>query len=224
MRRKILMGVLAVALPVGTLAAMQATAVAGAPQNPITCSGLNGTVTFPGPLTNEGIATSSKTGGSTTVVSGNFNCAGGVTGSISGTLTVAGGKNAKLSKTDPRYNKTTGVKYLEDSWASFASGSAGLKKTLKDINFTIGGSSEELKIKSSGPGACSDGNVGFSIAGQIKSGTYADKSATILACLAQDTENNGGHANFGSDVNTDNGGGVVSAQIDSSAGGSTATL
>ena len=46
MRRKILMGVLALALPMGTVAAFSPVATAGAPQNPISCTGFTGTVEF----------------------------------------------------------------------------------------------------------------------------------------------------------------------------------
>src|ERR1700687_5805179 len=59
MRRKILMGVLALALPVGTIAGLSPSAFAGAPDAPISCTGFGGTVTFGGGagLTQAGTAT-----------------------------------------------------------------------------------------------------------------------------------------------------------------------
>jgi hypothetical protein len=222
MRRKVLMGVLALALPLGSLAAFSSAASAKSPPNPVSCSGINGTVTFAGALTNEGVATSSKLGGATTVSgSVNFTCSGGTapnTGGPSsitgGSLTISGLKNEKLSKSDPRYNKTTGVKYLADSWAGFAAAAGALKKAIKSINFTVAGSPELFKTKNAAGAACAGGEVGFQINGQVKSAPYADKTATILACLGTDTRADNSHGNFGADVGSDAGGGVVSAQID----------
>jgi hypothetical protein len=222
MRRKILMGVLALALPVGSLAVFSGAASAKSPPNPVSCSGINGTVTFAGPLTNEGVATSAKVGGNTTV-SGSvaFTCSGGTApntgGSASitgGGLTITGGKNAKLAKSDPRYNKTTGVKYDANSWAGFTAAAGSLKKSIKSINFTIAGSAEQFKTKSASGTACAGGEVGFVINGQVKLAPFADKSAVITACLGTDKRADNSTGNFGADVGSDAGGGVVSAQID----------
>jgi len=222
MRRKILMGVFALALPVGSLAVFSSVASAKAPANPVVCTGVNGTVTFAGPLTNEGVATSSKTGGNTTV-SGSvaFNCSGGTAPNTGGSatitgggLTITGGKNGKLPKTDPRYNKTTGVKYDANSWAGFTAAAGSLKKSIKSINFTIAGSAEQFKTKSAAGAACAGGEVGFQINGQVKLAPYADKTATILACLGTDKRADNSSGNFGADVGSDAGGGVASAQID----------
>ena len=220
MRRKILMGVLALALPAGTVLATQATASAkGAPGTPISCSSFSGTVTFGAPLTTAGVATSSKTAGAT-VVSGTGGSCTGHALSVPGGLNIAGGKNNKLAKTDPRYNKSAGIKYVTGMWSEFAASGGSLAKEVKTINFTVGGSPVAFKAKSASEvigGACGSA-VGFQINGQVKSGTYADKSATVLACLVGDA---GGTAtgNFGADYSTAQG--VTSATI---GGNSNATL
>src|SRR5271169_6537780 len=123
MRRKLLMGVLALALPAGTLAAFSPGASAATPQNPILCLGHvgpGGVVTFGTPLTIAGVPTSSKTGNATTISASTFNCGGGIANGTDTGSTLTGGKNAKLLKTDPRYNKTAGIKYVTGTWSEFA--------------------------------------------------------------------------------------------------------
>lgn len=213
MRRKILMGVLALALPAGTLAGLSSAAVAGGAQNPITCTGVGGgggVVTFGTPLSTPGVATSSKTAVNTTISGSSFTCNG--MASHTGTLTLTGGKNAKLAKTDPRYNKTAGIKYVTGQWAEFAKAGGSLKKSLKQIVFTVGGQSVTFKSKSASLvlfGVCGS-DVGFTITGQVK-GTYADNTATVTSCLLGDS---GGTStgNFGSDYQHAEG--VVTATID----------
>lgn len=191
MRRKILMGVLALALPTGLMATMSTSAVAGkAPPNPISCSGFGGTVTFGGGagLTLAGTATSAKDSAPTTVSGGSFTCTGSVSASNAG-LSIAGSKNAKLAKSDPRYNKTAGIKYLTNTKSGFTAAGGTLKKTLKVVNFTIGGHAEQFKTKGATEvvgGACA-GEVGFRITGQVKAAPYDTKTADILACLGHDS-------------------------------------
>lgn len=100
MRRKVLLGALALALPVGLMAVTSPSAVAKAPPNPISCSGFGGLVTFGTPLTVAGVPTSAKDAISTTVAGGSFTCTGSISGHNGG-LTIKGGKNVKLAKTDP---------------------------------------------------------------------------------------------------------------------------
>jgi hypothetical protein len=199
MRRKILMGVLAFALPGGTIAALSPVASAATPQNPISCSGFSGTVTFGSPLTTAGTPTASKLSTPTTITGTGGTC-GSHALTVPGGFSIAGSKNQKLAKTDAGYSKAAGIKYLTGSWAEFASTGGSLKKTLKAINFSIGGAAVQFKTKSATEvigGACGS-DVGFQINGQVKSGTYADKTATVLACLSGD---GGGAAtgNFGGD-------------------------
>jgi predicted ribosomally synthesized peptide with SipW-like signal peptide len=219
MRRKILMGVFALALPAGTLAAFSSVASAKAPQNPIHCSGVGGgggggVVTFGTPISANGVATSSKTANATTISGGSFNCGGGTNNGSNAGSTITGGKNTKLSKSDPRYNKATGVKYVTGTQAEFTAAGGSLKKSLKSISFTINGSPEVFQAKSAvedvGP-PCT-GEVGFTITGQVKAPPYADKTATITACLGHDT-GPGTTNSFGVDLFSPTAT-IVTAQID----------
>jgi len=195
MRRKILMGVLALALPAGTLAITSSAAFAKKPPpNPIVCSGLSGTVTFGSVgLSTNGATTSLKKGGNnTTVTGGTFSCAGGGSGTTP-TLTIPNGKNTKISK---------GV-YSTGTWAAFISAGGSLKKDLKTIGFTINGGGDTFKSKASvevfgAPcGTTPVSEVGFQISGQV-TGQYDTKTATVLACLGTDT-GPGTSGSFGTD-------------------------
>ena len=108
LRRKILIGALAFALPAGSIAVLSSAASAKTVQNPISCSGFSARVNFGSPITTAGVATSAKKANNTTITGGSFTCTGGKAGHA-GTIVDSGGKNAKLSKSDPRYNKATGV-------------------------------------------------------------------------------------------------------------------
>jgi hypothetical protein len=190
MRRKILMGVLALALPTGLLAATTTGASATAVDSPIACSGFGGTVTFGGGagLTLAGTPTTAKLSAPTSVTGGSFTCAGSVSASNAG-LSIAGSKNAKLAKTSPFYNAVTGVKYLTNTKSGFTAAGGTLKKTLKVINFTIGGHAEQFKTKGASEviGAPYTGEVGFKITGQVKALPYNTKTAFVLVCLGTDT-------------------------------------
>lgn len=222
MRRKILTGALALVLPAGIVVGTQTAAFAGFVSNPVSCTGLTGTVTFAGPLTIEGVATATKVAGNTGVsVTSAGTCSGGTAPNTGGpasvpggSLTITGGKNQKLLKTDPRYNKATGVKYVTQTWGEFAASAGGLKKELKVVNFTINGAPEQFKTKGATATVCSNGDPGFILNGQVKASPFGNKTATITACLGSDTRQDASTGNFGADVGTDNGNGVVSAQID----------
>jgi len=211
MRRKILMGVLVFALPAATVVGLSSAAVAKKSPNPVTCTGLSGTVVFPATETNEGTVTTAKKGGATSVVGGAVASCTDVATSASvnvtlSNLSISGGKNTK----NP--TKTTPKTYLEGQWGAFVTAGLGLKKTLKTVTFNIG------TFKTSGSSvdnSCPSTDLGFTINGTV-SGTYltAKKMAVINACLGADTRMDGSHGLFGSDLDTDNGGGVVSAQID----------
>jgi hypothetical protein len=200
MRRKILMGVLAVALPVGTLAALTTAAQAKAVINPVSCAGFSGTVTFATPISKAGTLTTSSKSGPTTVSSSSFTCSGGTAPNTGGTgtdgsgLSIKGGKNLKngsysksACKANPG-NTTDCDKYVTGSQAEFTASGGSLAKSIKTIPFTIGGQPAVFKAKSAVEevgGPCA-GDVGFQISGQVK-GAYGTKSATILACLGHDT-------------------------------------
>ena len=193
MRRKILMGILALVLPAGTLAVTSSAAFAKkAPPNPIVCNNFNGTVNFGVGLSTNGQTTPVKKGGNdTTVTGGSFSCSPG--GGSVPTLTIPNGKNTKISK---------GV-YSEGTWAEFISAGGSLKKDLKTISFTINGGTNSWKSKGSAEivgapcGTSPTSEVGFEISGQVK-GQYDTKTATILACLGTDTGPNTS-GSFGTD-------------------------
>lgn len=206
MRRKILMGVLALALPLGTIVGLQTAAVAKkAPPNPITCTGVSGVVVFPATETIAGTVTTAKKSGNTSVTDSSVTgCTGGVSVTLSA-LSITGGKNAK----NP--NKADKHTYMEGQWSAFITAGLGLKKSLKTVTFNIG------TFKTSGSSVdngCAADQLGFTINGTV-AGTYATakKAAVINACLGTDTRLDGSHGYFGSDLDTDNGGGVVSADI-----------
>ena len=197
------MGLVALALPVGTVAASGTPAFAKKPAtNAIRCTGFGATITFNSPYVYtmpghvQGAATSAKVGNSTSVHGVAFNCGGGTGNGTFSPLTIAGGKNSKLAKSDPRYNKATGVKYVSGEAASFFSGGAkSLKKSLKNIEFTINGHSTGFKQKGTptlvtGNAPC-PGEVGYVINGKVDSaGTgdfYYDKTAQVDVCLGSDT-------------------------------------
>jgi hypothetical protein len=201
MRRKILMGVLALALPVGTLAALTTAAQAKQVVNPVQCNGFSGTVTFATPISAAGELTTSSKSGPTVVGSSSFTCTGGTAPNTGGAgtdgagLSIKGGKNAK----NPSYSKsackanpgntTDCDKYVTGSQAEFTAAGGSLAKSVKTIPFTIGGQPATFKAKGSSEdvgGPCG-GDVGFTITGQVK-GAYGDKTtAQIVACLGADT-------------------------------------
>lgn len=189
--RKILMGVFALALPLGTMVVLSPTALAKKPPpNPIICDSFGATVTFQAPISKPGVATAAKIAAPTLISAPVLNCGGGTANGHAGALTVPGAKNPKLAKTDPRYVKGSPVKYAAGTQGTFVSGGAKLiKKGLKVINFTINSQPTQFKMKTATEvvgGAC-PGEVGFVLAGQVKVGTYNTKEAEITACLGQDS-------------------------------------
>ncbi len=233
MRRKILMGVLALALPVGTLAATQTAAFAKTAPNPTTCHGFSGSIIFGGGtegITKDGGALTTMKKGSpypaTTVSPGGFTCTAGA--GSSPTLTVAStGKNTEVQKKPTK-------EYVLGTWAEFTGGSGSIKKSLKTIDFTIDRTSNTWKTKGGGLTftGC-PGEIGYALTGQVK-GTYDTKTANILVCLGTTTRADHSHGEFITDYNTYNGnpagngtpgsatGGVVSVAFDPS--DSSATL
>ena len=191
MHRKLIMGALALALPIGTIASLNAPAFAKKPPpNPISCTGFGAIVTFGNPISKSGVATSAKKANNTSIGASSFNCGGGTGNAHNSAITITGGKNTKLAKTDPRYNKTTGVKYVTGTQAAFEASGGSLKKTLKQVSFVINGQSVLFKTKGASEvigGTTCPGAVGFVISGQVKSGTYLTKTASITACLNHDT-------------------------------------
>jgi hypothetical protein len=231
-RRKILMGALALALPVGTITALSSAAQAKQVVNPVTCAGFSGTVTFATPISASGTLTTVSKSNPTTVSAGTFNCTGGIAPNTGGSgtdgsgLSIKGGKNAKNAsysksacKANPG-NTTDCDKYVTGSQAEFTAAGGSLSKSLKTIPFTIGGQPATFKAKSAVEeigGPCV-GDVGFQISGQVK-GAYGTKSATVLACLGHDT-GPGTTNSFGVDLFSPTAT-IVTADIDASVSNAT---
>ncbi len=199
MRRKILMGILAIALPIGTVAAVQSAAFAGGPKPPPNgaqnCT-VSGNVVFQAPgLSKAGdISATAKT--STTTATSSFG--GGCTGST-GTLNITS-KNTKCKgPNDPSGTSCEAKKtYSYDTEGGFAStGTSSILKSLKKLNFTLNGVAYQTKSTGASSISCTDSvsppggvatEVGFEITGSVK-GPKNDKgeSVTLKACLGTDT-------------------------------------
>jgi len=213
MRRKILLSLLAVGLPLGSVAATQSAAFAGG-SNPTTCSGFSGAINFGDAITTDGnqIITLKKGGAGTTTVSvGNFSCSVG-TGS-SPTLTVA--SNTKNTQVTKKPTKT----YVVETWSEFTGSSNSLKKALKHITFTINGSSNTWTTKGGGLTftGC-PGEIGYSLNGKVK-GTYADNAASILVCLGATHRADSSSGSFLTDYNSYNGNPAGNGTAGSATGG-----
>jgi hypothetical protein len=225
-RRKILMGALALALPVGTIAAFSPTAFAKKVVNPVMCTGFGGTVTFATPISAAGQLTTVKKSGPTLVSGGSFTCSGGIAPNTGGVgsdgtgLSIKGGKNTKNAsyskascKANPG-NTTDCDKYVAGTQAAFENSGGSLVKSLAPIAFTIAGLPATFKAKgvaTEDVGGPCPGEVGFTIPGQVK-GAFGTKSATITACLGQDT-GPGTTNSFGVDLFSPSAS-VVTANID----------
>ena len=99
MRHKILVGLLALALPLGTLAAFNQTASAHG--QVVNCTGLNGTITFGTPISRGGTPTTSRKAIQTTITGASFPC-GSLTSSYS-PITINGEPNTKNPTYSPTY-------------------------------------------------------------------------------------------------------------------------
>lgn len=226
MRRKILMGVLAVALPAGTLLITQSAAVAGGstpPNGPVSC-GVQGTVNFASPgLSKNGSESSSKTSSTTTSGTTLIGCSGSVPNQTIVT------KNVKCAKTDgqPASNPACAGKgtYGYDSWNNFeTSGTTSIAKSLKKVTFTIDGVTYSTKTTAAAVTSCTSGTygteAGFKISGEVK-GPKNDKgeSSTLTVCLGSDagTDTSG---NFNHDFLENASSVITSAGID----GTTSTV
>jgi len=202
-KRRILLGAVALTIPLATLTALGQPAFAKAPPNPVNCTGLGATINFAPPgLSAAGQTESSKTPSTTTVTGGSIaSCTLASNGSPVGsgsipTLTI----NAKPTKV------SKGV-YSYDTCSSFASqGPSALKKALKHLSITIGGNTLTFKTKSDSEVVNGNtGEVGFQLNGQVKGGAFPDSSASITAYLGNDS-GPGTTNSFGTDfVACDNG-------------------
>jgi hypothetical protein len=200
MRRKILMGVFAFALPIGMIAAFGTAASAKtkpAPDPARSCTA-HGTVHFQSPgLSADGSVSSTLKVSDTTTSGVGF---GGCTGSVPN-LVIAS-KNTKCkgttagTKCPAKVKGTKYVWYTYDGESTFASGSTitSLEKSLKKLDFTIDGVTYATKTTgASAAGTCVDAGLGGTEAGFIINGTVKSpkqdkgETTTLKACLGSDT-------------------------------------
>ena len=192
MRRKILMGVLALALPAGTMAFTQTSAFATkAPPNPVSCT-FSATVTVSPALSAAGTASVKGATGTTTVhgtYSGCTTSAGSVPNLPPTDLSII-----SSAAKDPNYlTDGNGVANKKTYYLGLCAGLTG-KATLKSLgkavkNLAVSGG--VLKGMKAGQGAVGS-DVGFLLTnGTVKGGTYptAAHGASILAGLTNDTNN-----------------------------------
>jgi hypothetical protein len=201
MRRKILMGVFAFALPIGMIAGLGTAATAKkapTPADPARNCTVHGTVHFQAPgLSKEGSVSSTLKVSDTTVTGDGFG--GGCTGTVPN-LTIAS-KNTKCKGADNPAGTACEMKktYSYDGEASFASTATitSLEKSLKKLDFTIDGVTYQTKTTGASDTSCSDAvappggqpvEAGFIINGTVKS-PKQDKGQTtkLTACLGTDT-------------------------------------
>ena len=224
-RRRILMGTLALVLPLGVVAATQGVAQAGSklPPDPARNCTLAGTVHFAAPgLSKAGSISTSKT---STVTTSGTNFGGGCTGSVPPqTITM---KSTKCKGPNNPTGTTCQVKhtYWYDGESNFSSPSTltTITKALKKVTFTIDNVLYQTKTTSATDLACSNGDVGFKISGTVKKPKNdKNQSSVVDVCLGADS-GPGTTGSFFPDLITGTGT-IATATIDNSAGGSTATI
>jgi hypothetical protein len=225
MRRKILMGVLAIALPIGTLAVLQTSASAGKPKPPPdparNCT-VDGNVLFapPGLSKNGTFSTTAKT---SQVHTSGTNFGGGCTGSIP-TQTITS-KSTKCKAAGNPNAGCAGKGYNYDNESTFASPAtiATITKSLKKLSFTLDGVSYQSKTTGASELVCTNGDVGFKISGTIKKPKQDKGQASVATvCLGADS-GPGTTGNFFADLGSGTGT-IATAAIDPSTGGSTVTI
>jgi hypothetical protein len=221
MRKKsrLLVGVAALVMPMATVALLsQPAAVAKKPPpNPVSCTGLSATIQFSSPgLSFAGQTESTKTPTTVSVVPGPAGtCTGGTAPNTGGPVTF-GNITISVKPTPIKHSKPKAYSY--DTCSSFTSAASKLKKEIKVINFTIGGSPVQFKTKSTN--ILTVPEVGFQLNGQVKSGNYSDKTAQLNVFVSTDT-GSGTTGNFGNDIVTCSSSGtpamtIATAQVDPS--------
>jgi hypothetical protein len=200
MRRKILMGVLALALPIGTVVGLSSAATAGKPKpppDPARSCTAHGTVHFQAPGLSKTGSVSPTLKVSDTTTSG-VGFGGGCTGSVPN-LVIAS-KNTKCKgPNDPAGTACEAKKtFAYDGESTFASGSTitSLEKSLKKLDFTIDGVTYQTKTTGASAISCTDATsppggqpveAGFNIKGTVKSPKQDKGETTSLnACLGTD--------------------------------------
>ena len=222
------MGALALALPIGVVAATQTAALAKTkpPPDPARKCTLSGTVVFAPPgLSAAGTTTSNKALKKTATTTSGTNFGGGCTGSIPPVRIVSKSTKCKGPNNPPGTGCQVKKTWWYDGESNFASQSTlrTITKAVKKISFTLDGILYQTKTASASEIACGNGDVGFKISGSVKK-PKNDKgqSSVVDVCLGSDT-GPGTTGSFFADLVSGTGT-IATAQIDPSAGGSTATI
>ena len=190
--RKILMGVLALALPAGTLAAFSPSAFAAKPPpNPVNCT-FSAAVSISPPLSVAGVV-SAKGDLGTTVINATYSGCTTASGPVAGfsqTLTIST-KSSKDANYKTDGNSKTGWYLGLCSGFTSAKGSKATLKGLKKAvnNLPVGGGL--LKGSKASEGSIG-ADVGFIVNhGTVKGGSYptATHAADIMAGLTNDANN-----------------------------------
>jgi hypothetical protein len=211
MRRRNLLGLLALALAVGSVATFSQAASAHV-GSPISCSGLNGTITFGTPISQYGVPSTSRNANQTTISGGPFSC--GTFASSYSPITIDHEKNAKNPVYNPTYCQASpGLvsvcdKYVTGTQGEWDGAPAFFKKTIKRISFVIGGAFVGFNIQSAfaslGPDQwCPGGDFAVVMNGQSKGHAHPDKAASVSLCLSGDTGPNTS-GSFATDVQSSN--------------------
>jgi hypothetical protein len=197
MRRKILMGVLALALPAGTVAFTQTMASAkAAPPNPVTCTldAAGASVTISPPLSAAGTLSVKGGLGTTTITTTYSSChdsAGPVANLASNTFVIT----SKAAKDKNYLTDGNGVANKKSYYLGLCSAFSGtsttkaLAKGVKGLT-VAGGILKGMKAIETAVGS----DVGFVLSnGTVKGGTYptASKAAAISAGLVGDNSTQG---------------------------------
>jgi hypothetical protein len=215
-RSRWVLSVATLMLPVASMAVLSQPAVAKKPPpNPVHCTGVSATIDFALPgLSFAGQTESTKTP-TTVTVTGNpgGTCTGGTAPNTGGAVSI-GTITISTKPTPVKHVKPK--RYSYDTCSSFTATASKLKKEIKKISFTIGGSPVLFQTKSTS--ILTTPEVGFQLNGIVKKGNYSDKTATIQAYVGSDSGTNT-TGNFGNDIVTCSSTGaagiaITSAQID----------
>ena len=221
MRRKVLMGALAFALPIALLGATQSVALAKKPQPPPdparNCT-LTGTVHFALPgLSKNGTLTSDSALKKTYTTTSGTSLGGGCTGSIP-TVTIKSKSTKCKGPNNPQAPCMTKGTWWYDGESNFASSATltTITKSIKKITFTVDGVLYQTKTTAANDLVCGLGpstEVGFKISGTVKK-PKQDKGqlSVVSVCLGSDS-GPGTSGNFFSDLGSGTGT-ISTASID----------
>ena len=196
MRRMIWIGALTLALALMIAAFGASDEVASAHGQPITCTGLNGTITFGTPISKYGTPTTFAKANQTTITGSHFSC-GSSTGNYS-PITITRVRNVANPVYSPTYCQVhPGIvsacdRYVTGTQGEWESTPASFKRTMKAIFFVIGGKAVDFRISGalaafSPDQWCPAGDFAAEVVGHVRSRFYPDRAASVTLCLNGDS-------------------------------------